>query len=148
MPLLGPLLIRPSLQCASRSCLTNTYSSLCAIGEMTTWAPISGTFPHFGMSTLPWWLSSTEPTHHYLKPLDGLILLWDSLLDGYVINIPLNRLSNVALRIIFIPTRTLRCGWFQTLIGSNIWHSISTPVEITAAVILLSFWDTNVSNTS
>ena len=23
--------------------------SLCAAGEMTTWAPISGTFPHFGM---------------------------------------------------------------------------------------------------
>lgn len=34
---------------------------------------------------------------------------------------------------------TLISGW------ANIWHSISTPVEITAAVILLSFWDPNVS---
>ena len=27
---------------------TAAYASLCAVGEMTSHAPISGTFPHFG----------------------------------------------------------------------------------------------------
>ena len=94
MLLWGPLLTRLCRsQCDSWSRLTFSSSSLCAIGEMTTWAPISGTFPHFGMSTLPYWPSSIEPTQHYFKLLDGLILLWDSLLDGYVTIILLYRLS-------------------------------------------------------
>ena len=71
---------------------------------MTTWAPISGTFPHFGMSTLPY-CSSTYPTQYCLKLLDGLIPLWDSPLDGYVAKKSLYRLSKVALRTIFIPMR-------------------------------------------
>ena len=96
------------------------------------------------MSSLQYWPSSTEPTHLYLKLLDGLILLWDSLLDGYVTTSSLYPLSKAVLRIIFIPMRALHRGT-ETVIQTNIWHSISTPVEITAAVILLSFWDTNVS---
>lgn len=48
-----------------------------------------------------------------------------------------------ALRTIFTPMRASRCApLFSALIYAI--HSISTPVEITAAVILLSFWDTNV----
>lgn len=68
---------------------TVSYSSLCAIGEMTTWAPISGTFPHFSA--------------RWVDPALGFAVGWN---------------------------------YFYT-------NAISTPVEITAAVILLSFWDTN-----
>jgi len=68
---------------------TVAYSSLCAIGEMTTWAPISGTFPHFSA--------------RWVDPALGFAVGWN---------------------------------YFYS-------NAISTPVEITAAVLLLSFWDTN-----
>ncbi|KAF4611143.1 hypothetical protein D9613_007110 [Agrocybe pediades] len=68
---------------------TVAYSSLCAVGEMTTWAPISGTFPHFAA--------------RWVDPALGFATGWN---------------------------------YFYT-------NAISTPVEITAAVILLSFWDHN-----
>ncbi|KAF8806852.1 general amino acid permease 1 [Phlegmacium glaucopus] len=71
---------------------TVAYSSLCAIGEMTTWAPISGTFPHFAA--------------RWVDPALGFAVGWN---------------------------------YFYT-------NAISTPVEITAAVILLSFWDSNTSH--
>jgi len=35
-----------SLSCATISQITDR--TLCSLGEMTTWAPISGTYPHFG----------------------------------------------------------------------------------------------------
>ncbi|KAF8956961.1 general amino acid permease 1 [Flammula alnicola] len=68
---------------------TVAYSSLCAVGEMSTWAPISGTFPHFAA--------------RWVDPALGFATGWN---------------------------------YFYT-------NAISTPVEITAAVILLTFWDTN-----
>jgi amino acid transporter len=68
---------------------TVSYASLCAIGEMTTWAPISGTFPHFSA--------------RWVDPAFGFAVGWN---------------------------------YFYT-------NAISTPVEITAAVILISFWDPN-----
>ncbi|KAF9473415.1 general amino acid permease 1 [Pholiota conissans] len=66
---------------------TVAYSSLCAVGEMSTWAPISGTFPHFAA--------------RWVDPALGFATGWN---------------------------------YFYT-------NAISTPVEITAAVILLTFWD-------
>jgi amino acid transporter len=68
---------------------TVAYSSLCAVGEMSTWAPISGTFPHFAA--------------RWVDPALGFATGWN---------------------------------YFYT-------NAISTPVEITAAVILLTFWDQN-----
>jgi amino acid transporter len=59
---------------------------------MTTWAPISGTFPHFSA--------------RWVDPALGFAVGWN---------------------------------YFYT-------NAISTPVEITAAVILLSFWDSNTSH--
>ncbi|KAI0683253.1 amino acid permease/ SLC12A domain-containing protein, partial [Cytidiella melzeri] len=66
------------------------YSALCAIGEMTSHAPISSTFPHFAA--------------RWVDPALGFAL-----------------------------------GW-------NYWYlnAISTPVEITAATILISFWDSDI----
>ncbi|KAF8902381.1 general amino acid permease 1 [Gymnopilus junonius] len=66
---------------------TVAYSSLCAVGEMSTWAPISGTFPHFAA--------------RWVDPALGFATGWN---------------------------------YFYS-------NAISTPVEITAAVILLTFWD-------
>jgi amino acid transporter len=66
---------------------TVAYSSLCAVGEMSTWAPISGTFPHFAA--------------RWVDPALGFATGWN---------------------------------YFYT-------NAISTPVEITAAVILITFWD-------
>jgi len=59
---------------------------------MTTWAPISGTFPHFAA--------------RWVDPALGFAVGWN---------------------------------YFYS-------NAISTPVEITAAVILLSFWDSNTSH--
>ncbi|KIK04549.1 hypothetical protein K443DRAFT_92828 [Laccaria amethystina LaAM-08-1] len=70
---------------------TVAYASLCSIGEMTTWAPISGTFPHFAA--------------RWVDPALGFAVGWN---------------------------------YFYT-------NAISTPVEITAAVILITFWDSNAS---
>ncbi|OJT02950.1 Dicarboxylic amino acid permease [Trametes pubescens] len=66
---------------------TAAYSSLCAIGEMTSHAPISGTFPHFAA--------------RWVDPAFGFAVGWN---------------------------------YFYT-------NAISVPVEITAAGILLTFWD-------
>lgn len=71
---------------------TVAYASLCAIGEMTSHAPISGTFPHFGA--------------RWVDPAFGFALGWN---------------------------------YFYT-------NAISIPVEITAATILLTFWDTNLNH--
>ncbi|KAF8806856.1 general amino acid permease 1 [Phlegmacium glaucopus] len=71
---------------------TVAYASLCSVGEMTTWAPISGTFPHFAA--------------RWVDPALGFSVGWN---------------------------------YFYT-------NALSTPVEITAAVILLSFWDSNTSH--
>ncbi|KDQ26494.1 hypothetical protein PLEOSDRAFT_1057045 [Pleurotus ostreatus PC15] len=71
---------------------TVAYSSLCAIGELSTHAPISGTFPHFAS--------------RWVDPAFGFAV-----------------------------------GWVY------FWSSaISTPVEITAATILLTFWDDNANH--
>ncbi|TCD69095.1 hypothetical protein EIP91_008737 [Steccherinum ochraceum] len=71
---------------------TVAYSSLCAIGEMTSHAPISGTFPHFAA--------------RWVDPAFGFALGWN---------------------------------YFYT-------NAISVPVEITAATILITFWDTNLGH--
>ncbi|KAF8628718.1 hypothetical protein AX17_005940 [Amanita inopinata Kibby_2008] len=68
---------------------TVAYSSLCSVGEMTSHAPISGTFPHFAA--------------RWVDPAMGFAVGWN---------------------------------YFYV-------NAISTPVEVTAAVILLSFWDSN-----
>ncbi|KAL0953937.1 hypothetical protein HGRIS_005101 [Hohenbuehelia grisea] len=66
---------------------TVAYSSLCSIGEMTTHAPISGTFPHYAS--------------RWVDPAFGFAVGWN---------------------------------YFYS-------NAISVPVEITAATILLTFWD-------
>jgi len=71
---------------------TVAYSSLCAVGEMTSHAPISGTFPHFAA--------------RWVDPAFGFALGWN---------------------------------YFYT-------NVISVPVEITAATIILSFWDSNTAH--
>ncbi|EKM50101.1 uncharacterized protein PHACADRAFT_264640 [Phanerochaete carnosa HHB-10118-sp] len=68
---------------------TAAYASLCSIGEMTSHAPISGTFPHFGA--------------RWVDPAFGFALGWN---------------------------------YFYT-------NAISIPVEISAATIVLTFWDSN-----
>ncbi|TFL02280.1 general amino acid permease 1 [Pterulicium gracile] len=68
------------------------YSSLCAVGEMTTHAPISGTFPHFAA--------------RWVDPAFGFAVGWN---------------------------------YFYT-------NCITVPVEVTAATILLTFWDSNESH--
>ncbi|KAJ7065372.1 general APC amino acid permease [Mycena amicta] len=65
------------------------YSSLCCIAEMTTWAPISGTFPHYAA--------------RWVDPAFGFAIGWN---------------------------------YFYS-------NAMSVPVEINAAVILLTFWDKN-----
>ncbi|CAL1714479.1 unnamed protein product [Somion occarium] len=71
---------------------TVAYASLCSLGEMTSHAPISGTFPHFGA--------------RWVDPAFGFALGWN---------------------------------YFYT-------NAISVPVEITAATILISFWDDNLNH--
>ncbi|KAM6495241.1 general APC amino acid permease [Amanita muscaria] len=68
---------------------TVAYSTVCSVGEMTTWAPVSGTFPHFAA--------------RWVDPAFGFAVGWN---------------------------------YFYT-------NAISTPVEVTAATILLTFWDSN-----
>ncbi|KAK7686313.1 hypothetical protein QCA50_010537 [Cerrena zonata] len=68
---------------------TVAYASLCSLGEMTSHAPISGTFPHFGA--------------RWVDPAFGFAMGWN---------------------------------YFYT-------NAISVPVEITAATILITFWDDN-----
>ncbi|KAF9819345.1 hypothetical protein IEO21_02233 [Rhodonia placenta] len=63
------------------------YATLCSLGEMTAFAPISGTFPHYAT--------------RWADPALGFALGWN---------------------------------YFYT-------SAISTPVEITAAGILITFWD-------
>ncbi|KAL5492326.1 hypothetical protein ACEPAI_3773 [Sanghuangporus weigelae] len=65
------------------------YSSLCAVGEMTAHAPVSGTFPHFAT--------------RWVDPALGFATGWN---------------------------------YFYS-------NAISVPVEVTAAQILLTFWDNN-----
>ncbi|KAF8688058.1 hypothetical protein AX14_003541 [Amanita brunnescens Koide BX004] len=69
---------------------TVAYSALCVAGEMTTWAPVSGTFPHYAA--------------RWVDPALGFAVGWN---------------------------------YFYSF-------GIVTPAEISAAVVLLSFWDSNV----
>ncbi|OCH96295.1 general amino acid permease 1 [Obba rivulosa] len=71
---------------------TTAYSALCCLGEMTSFAPISGTFPHFA--------------GRWVDPAFGFATGWN---------------------------------YFYT-------NAVSTPVEITAAGILLTFWDPNMNH--
>ncbi|GLB41606.1 putative amino acid transporter [Lyophyllum shimeji] len=71
---------------------TVAYASLCSIAEMTTHAPISGTFPHYAA--------------RWVDPALGFTVGWN---------------------------------YFYV-------NAISTPSEVSAAVILLTFWDTNTSH--
>ncbi|KAF7971190.1 hypothetical protein HWV62_21868 [Athelia sp. TMB] len=68
---------------------TVAYASLCSLGEMTSHAPISGTFPHFAS--------------RWVEPAYGFAVGWN---------------------------------YFYS-------NAISTPVEISAAQILITFWDDN-----
>ncbi|KAJ7663792.1 general amino acid permease 1 [Mycena polygramma] len=68
---------------------TVAYSSLCCIAEMTTWAPISGTFPHYAS--------------RWVDPAFGFAVGWN---------------------------------YFYA-------NAVSVPVEISAAVMLMTFWDPN-----
>ncbi|KAH8103904.1 general amino acid permease 1 [Cristinia sonorae] len=71
---------------------TVAYASLCAIGEMTSHAPISGTFPHFAA--------------RWVDPAFGFAMGWN---------------------------------YFYT-------NAITVPVEVTAATILITFWDQNLNH--
>ncbi|KAF5362276.1 hypothetical protein D9756_002203 [Leucocoprinus leucothites] len=68
---------------------TTAYATLCSIGEMTCWAPISGTFPHFAA--------------RWVDPALGFAVGWNY----------------------FYGT------------------AITIPTEISAATVLLTFWDSN-----
>ncbi|KAJ1300846.1 hypothetical protein OPQ81_002486 [Rhizoctonia solani] len=68
---------------------TITYSALCAVGEMTCFAPISGSFPHYAA--------------RWVDPAFGFAVGWN---------------------------------YFYT-------QCITVPVEVTAAQIILTFWDDN-----
>ncbi|KAK7031615.1 general APC amino acid permease [Favolaschia claudopus] len=68
---------------------TVAYSSLCCIAEMTTWAPISGTFPHYAS--------------RWVDPALGFAVGWN---------------------------------YFYA-------NAVTVPVEISASVILMTFWDEN-----
>ncbi|KAG6812338.1 hypothetical protein H0H92_003325 [Tricholoma furcatifolium] len=68
---------------------TVAYSSLCSLGEMTTYAPVSGTFPHYAS--------------RWVDPALGFAVGWNYFYGA----------------------------------------AIGTPSEISAAVILLTFWDSN-----
>jgi hypothetical protein len=81
---------------------------------MTTWAPISGTFPHFGMSTLsycPLHISDSTllEAARWVDPALGFAVGWVRCQ-----NIPY-RLSKVALRTIFIPMRALHYEFLSEL---------------------------------
>ncbi|KAB5590835.1 General amino acid permease [Ceratobasidium theobromae] len=80
------------------------YSSLCAVGEMTCFAPVSGTFPHFAA--------------RWVDPAFGFAVGWNYF---YVSTSP-GRHQAPALTHV------------QT-------QSITVPVEVTAAQIILTFWD-------
>lgn len=69
-----------------------TYSTLIAIGEMTAFAPVSGSFPHFAA--------------RWVDPAFGFAVGWN---------------------------------YFYT-------QGISVPVEISAAQIILTFWDADTSH--
>ncbi|KAI0741392.1 general amino acid permease 1 [Daedaleopsis nitida] len=71
---------------------TCAYASLCAVGEMTSHAPISGTFPHFAA--------------RWVDPAFGFAVGWN---------------------------------YFYT-------NAVSVPVEISAAGVLLTFWDSNLNH--
>lgn len=71
---------------------TVAFSSLCAIGEMTAHAPISGTFPHYAA--------------RWVDPALGFAVGWN---------------------------------YFYT-------NAITYPVELVAATILISFWDSNLKH--
>ncbi|THU90618.1 general amino acid permease 1 [Dendrothele bispora CBS 962.96] len=71
---------------------TVTYSMICSLGEMTSFAPISGTFPHYAA--------------RWVDPALGFAVGWNF--------------------------------WYQSV--------TSIPTEITAATILLTFWDENINN--
>ncbi|KAJ3566384.1 hypothetical protein NP233_g7044 [Leucocoprinus birnbaumii] len=73
---------------------TTAYSSLCSVGEMSCWAPISGTFPHFA--------------GRWVDPALGFAVGW-------------NYLYGLAITI---------------------------PSEISAANVLLTFWDSNTKHTA
>ncbi|KAH9940775.1 general amino acid permease 1 [Epithele typhae] len=71
---------------------TVVYSSLCAVGEMTSHAPISGSFPHFAS--------------RWVDPAFGFAVGWN---------------------------------YFYT-------NAISVPVEISAAGLILTFWDSDTNH--
>ncbi|KDQ61937.1 hypothetical protein JAAARDRAFT_31430 [Jaapia argillacea MUCL 33604] len=73
---------------------TVAYSSLCAVGEMTSHAPISGTFPHFAA--------------RWVDPAFGFATGWN---------------------------------YFYA-------NLMSVPVEITAAAILITYWDPDINHSA
>ncbi|TFY77700.1 hypothetical protein EWM64_g6312 [Hericium alpestre] len=73
---------------------TVAYASLCSLGEMTSLAPISGTFPHFAA--------------RWVDPAFGFAIGWN---------------------------------YFYT-------QAVTVPVEITAASILITFWDDDTGHTA
>jgi yeast amino acid transporter len=79
---------------------------------MTTWAPISGTFPHFAA--------------RWVDPAFGFAIGWNYFYgNAYVL---------------FFVLSILKCE-----LNSFVGYSMSVPVEITAATLLLTYWDANVS---
>ncbi|CDO68798.1 hypothetical protein BN946_scf184805.g7 [Trametes cinnabarina] len=71
---------------------TTAYASLCSLGEMTSHAPISGSFPHFAA--------------RWVDPALGFAVGWN---------------------------------YFYT-------NAVSVPVEVTAAGLLITFWDPDINH--
>ncbi|KAL4062544.1 amino acid permease/ SLC12A domain-containing protein [Scleroderma citrinum] len=104
---------------------TVAYSSLCSIGEMTCHAPISGTFPHFGIPTLdPAFTrhSSSFSSGKMGRPRAWFCCWLELFLCSY------RRPLHEMLVILSVTSQT---------------NLITVPVEITGAQLLITFWDSN-----
>ncbi|TFY63642.1 hypothetical protein EVG20_g6228 [Dentipellis fragilis] len=111
---------------------TVAYSALCSVGEMTSLAPISGTFPHFGTPALLLWTGEVLINALGSRSLGGPFVWFRGRMD-----------SSVSISVINIC-----CNIPATRRGSHFSPSITVPVEITSATILITFWDPDTGHTA
>ncbi|KAJ6606997.1 general APC amino acid permease [Mycena sp. CBHHK59/15] len=80
---------------------TVAYSSLCCIGEMTTWAPISGTFPHYAA--------------RWVDPAFGFAIGWNYFY-GNATSVPVEIAASVIL-LTFWDTNTSHAALYTGIIA-------------------------------